>query len=79
MVGWSLGCQPQASGRVEPKEAGQDRAGAETQWLFWELAEAGVEEQDLSTLGPQGAVKYAAAEAGEGVGGSGVCGLRAGP
>ncbi|MEJ1272165.1 prohibitin [Cricetulus griseus] len=53
MVGWSLGCQPQASGRVEPKEAGQDRAGAETQWLFWELAEAGVEEQDLSTLGPQ--------------------------
>lgn len=43
--GRSLGGRPgAASGRVEAGEAGQARAGAETQRFFWELAEAGVEE-----------------------------------
>lgn len=62
--GWSLRCcQPGAvSSRVEAGEAGQARAGAETQWFFWEVAEAGVE--------GGGSKKPAAPEAtGEGCGG----------
>lgn len=42
--GRSLGGQPgAASARVDAGEAGQARAGAETQRFFWELAEVGVE------------------------------------
>lgn len=42
---WSLGCKPGASSisRIGEAEAGQTRAGAETQQFFWELAVVGVE------------------------------------
>lgn len=42
--GPSLGCQPQAaSSRVEVGETRQARAGVETQWFFWELAEVQIQ------------------------------------
>lgn len=45
---WALGCQPRAaSSGVEAAEAGQARAGAETQRFFWELVEAGSRREDL--------------------------------
>lgn len=53
MVAW-LPAPGERWGRSQRGEAGQARAGAETQCLFWESAEVGVEGQDLRSRSPHG-------------------------